>query len=106
MHQSDIPQDEWAERLNVFALSHDEQACSLSVDGAPEAEHLSLAGIEVDTHRQPPQISITAGEEPDQHVVHLIEQPTAVRLDDDNAQRAHRVEIDSEDGSCTILELE
>ena len=50
--------------------------------------------------------SITAGATPYRHLVHLIEQPTALRLDDDNAQRAHRLEIDSEDGSTTVLRLE
>ncbi|HEY4002365.1 MAG TPA: DUF5335 family protein [Candidatus Xenobia bacterium] len=75
--------------------------------GAQLATHgLPLAAIEADIKHSKAQISLLIGDQADQHVTHIIDKPTHVRIREVTSSSAATLQIESEGGITTLLSIE
>ena len=106
-HTVDIPPDQWSDYLE--RLSHDHLNRIVSVDVyEPQAERrqlhdLPLESIAVTLDGNQEVISIVAREEVRTHVVHVARAPLYLRAETGPDGMAKTLEIESENGGCTIV---
>ena len=112
MQTQEIPKHEWVPFLDDFSRRHQGEPVTVEVFGPNmgayrEAESLPLVGVSVDLRDggDNEQIEVIAGDSPRAHVMHSIRQPSQIWLAaaDEGADAA--LEIESEDGSKTLVRL-
>jgi hypothetical protein len=109
MRTRQIPRAEWFLFFQRFNRRHEGWLATLYVTGPRigaqiEARELPLEGIVADPVGEGP-IAIHLGQDPNKHLEHPVSDPVQVwvELDDNDAEAA--VEIESSDGTKTILEF-
>ena len=109
MHNRQIPRAEWIPFFEGFNRRHEGRPATLSVMSSRfgaqlEARELPFEGV-VASPLGSGSIAIHMGGDPGRNVEHPVSEPVRVwtELDDDGAEAA--VQIESADGTKTILEL-
>ena len=108
MRTVEIPRDAWAQTFNEFTAIHEGWLVSLDVLGPelgaqPEIHNLPLLGVSADRIDDDGTISISAACSAAGHITHMIHAVTRVYIErtDDGADAA--VQVESADGTTTIL---
>jgi hypothetical protein len=111
MYTEEIPRQLWVSYLKGFSRVHLGQQVRLWVAGPrselrKEAVNLPLVGIDVDRSAAGcERIDVIVGDAPGAHVTHDVRIPSAVRVAVDDAGEDMSLQIDSEDGSSTFVNL-
>ena len=107
MQTVEIPRPAWTSTLDNFSEIHEGWLVSLDVLGPaigaqPEVSNLPLLGVTAERGADA-AITISAGRSPSEHVTHTIHAPSRVYLErrEDGADVA--LEIESADGTRSIL---
>lgn len=110
MQTIEIPQKNWPSVLDQFSLTHEGQPISVDVlsseiGSQPEIRRLPLIGVVVEPLGRGDAITISAARERDAQTTHAIHSPTRVWIEraEDGADVA--LQIESTDGTKTILRL-
>lgn len=105
-----VPRAEWFSFLKGFSRRHADDPVTVQVlapglGSQVEARALPLEGIVAGRRTNSP-ISISVGRTPDRHVEHEVPDPSQVwvQISEDGAE--HALDIESQDGTRTILQLE
>jgi hypothetical protein len=104
-----IPRTEWSRFLEEFSRCHEDwlvtvRILSPSLGSQVESSGLPLEGIVADAGGHGP-ISIHLGRSPGQNVEHEIPDPKQVWVEFSAAGAEEALEIESEDGTKTIVEF-
>lgn len=105
----EIPRDEWIEFFDGFSRQHEGWLAAVEVFGADigaqvEARELPFAGITAEFKGSGENmISLLLGEEAEDHVTHTISRPTHVRLEQTAEGANAALQIESADGTTTLL---
>ena len=108
MRTVEIPREAWVEQLNEFTAIHEGWLVSLDVLGPeigaqPEIVNLPLLGVSADRVDHDGTIVVSVMLSPTEHFTHMIHGVTRIYIEraDDGADAA--LEIESADGTRTIL---
>jgi hypothetical protein len=108
MRTVEIPRAEWAQRLGEFTAIHAGWLVSLDVlapeiGAQPEIDNLPLLGVSTDRIDHDATIAVSAARSPTEHLTHVIHAATRIYVErtDEGADAA--LQIQSADGSSTIL---
>jgi Family of unknown function (DUF5335) len=104
----EIPRDEWIEFFDGFSRQHEGWLAAVEVFGTDigaqvEARELPFTGITADLKDGEDMVSIILGEEAEDHVTHTISRPTHVRLEQTAEGANAALQIESADGTTTLL---
>jgi uncharacterized protein DUF5335 len=109
MHNRQIPRAEWFRFFREFSARHEDwlvtvRITSPRIGSQVEARELPLEGIVASADATGP-ISIHVGRVPAKHIEHEVSDPVQVwvELSEEGAEQA--VEIESKDGTKTIVEF-
>jgi hypothetical protein len=111
MTTRDVPQSEWATFLDHFSRQHVGQLARVESAGREfgvqaNARNLPLLGVTAEVHGGGvPEIQVMVGDSPDAHVVHAISHPAAVRIGESNDGSSATLQIQSQDGVLTVLQV-
>jgi len=110
MQTREIPHNQWRSFFNDLSTQHRGHPIELCVrdagaDQRTQSERLQLVGLTDDPkNADGEQIEIFTGDMPVGHLTHMIGQPRRVRVGSpDDAAPAQQVEIESGDGSRTLI---
>jgi hypothetical protein len=109
MRTMEIPKNEWLNFFDIFSRQHEGWLATLEIAGSDvgdqiEAQQYWFSGISFDpkgTGRD--SIDIELGADPNRHVNHLVARPASVALMLSDAGAHEGLNIESEDGTKTIL---
>ncbi len=110
MPTREIPRSEWREFFDSFSTEHEGWLTSIEITGSDiggdqiEAGELPFQGISADTKgSEPDAIEIMCGRNPSDELTHIVHDASLVFFDQGEAGAHQAVEIESADGSKTIL---
>lgn len=108
MQTKEIPKSEWTPFFDSFSRKHEGWLVNLEIFGPEigaqvEQRELALEGITHERDEVEDAIMIMMGVRPDDHVTHLIRQPTAVSLEQTDEGADAALAIKSDDGATTLL---
>jgi len=111
MRTKEMPQAEWRRFFDDFSKQHAGWIVTLEVLGADlgdqeEATRLPLVGISADGKDRAHRLEIIVGGRPEAHVTHIINTPKRVWLTQPEAEAHEAVEIESEDGTTTLVHFQ
>jgi hypothetical protein len=107
----EIPREEWANYLDTFSRQHEGWLVTVEVLGTEigaqvEAEEKHLEGITAELKGGGEDlISINVGRTPAEHVTHNITAPTHVRIEQAENGADLALQIESSDGTTTLVSL-
>ena len=108
MQTVEVPTDSWPQTLNEFTSTHEGWLVSLDVFNSeigaqPEIDELPLVGIWMDRIDRDRSITISAARSAGDHISHTIRDAKRVQIErtDEGADAA--LEVESGDGTKTIL---
>jgi hypothetical protein len=105
----EIPRDEWVEFCDSFSRQHEGWIGTIEVLGKEigaqvEARELPFAGITAELKTGGEDvITITAREQPESHVAHIIVSPEKVMLEETDEGAHEALKVDASDGTATLL---
>jgi hypothetical protein len=104
----EIPRNEWIKFFDDFSQQHQGWVVSVEVispeiGDQEEAEGLPLVGISADVKDGENRIEIMVGGKPGAHVTRILESPKRVWVKQAEEEAHEAVDIESEDGTKTIL---
>jgi Family of unknown function (DUF5335) len=104
----EIPREEWIKFFDNFSKQHEGWIITLEVLGADigdqeEASGLPLVGISADLKDRENRIEILVGGRPGAHLTRIIGSPKRVWLKQPEEVGHETVEVESEDGTKTLL---
>lgn len=106
MATKEIPREEWTEFFDGFSRRHEGWLATVEVLGSAgaqvEARELPLVGIAADRHGAN-TISVIAAATPEEHVTHIVQNPTHVRIEEGAPVGGGAVQIESEAGETTLV---
>jgi hypothetical protein len=108
MSTRDIPREQWGRFFDDFSKKHDGWVVTLEVIGSDlgdqeEASGLPLVGISADVKDRENRIEIIVGGRPDVDVTRIIDTPKRVWFKESGTLGEDAIEVESEDGTKTIL---
>jgi hypothetical protein len=108
MQTVEIPHEAWAPTLNSFTAIHQGWLVSLDVLGSTiraqsEIRDLPLFSVATDTADHEEAIAISASRSADERITHRVYAPTRVQLQRREDGAAVALQIESADGTKTIL---
>lgn len=100
---------QWKSFANRFTAEHDGWSASLRVrepSGAIEMaiEDRPFRGLTIEDHHGNEALILMFGDDPDEHLAHIVEHPSSVTLDSAGPDRCSLV-VGLRDGSGCVLEL-
>jgi len=108
MQTVEIPRQSWVRQLDEFSAVHEGWLVSLDIlapelGAQPEIANLPLVGVSVDREGRNDTIVVSVARSATEHLSHLIRSATRVFVEraDDGPEAA--LEVESADGSKTIL---
>lgn len=106
----EIPQKDWARTLDEFSALHDGWLVSLDVLAPelgvqPEIHDMPLRGVTAESHPSGPFITIAAARNDGEHITHIIHDPTHVRIERTNDGADVALQIESTEGTSSILKF-
>ena len=109
MSNRQVPRAEWPGFFREFSRSHENESVTVrivspSLGSQVESQGLPLEGIVADAGGHG-RVSINLGRSPEQNVEHEVPEPRQVWVKVSAAGDEEALEIESEDGTKTIVEL-
>ncbi len=109
MPSRQIPRDEWKTFSNRFGEQHRGWPVTIEVlhfDGSPKvvARTIPLKEISADLHDEG-SISITAGRDWQEHVMHRVDAPSYVGIQEAQLGAGPELRIKSKDGTTTVVQF-
>ncbi len=100
---------QWKSFANRFTSEHDGWSASLQLrepGGAIEMaiEDRPFRGVTVEDHLGHEALILMFGDDPDEHLAHIMEHPSSVDLDDDEPAQCSLI-VGLQDGTGCVLEL-
>lgn len=110
MKTLDIPRRDWSDRLNEFTSAHEGWLVSIDVLGSnigvqPEIRDLPLLGIAADRPDHDGRISISVARTVTEHLTHVVHDVTRLYMERSEEGADVALEIQSADGTTTLLTL-
>lgn len=108
----EITRGDWQRFFDDFSKQHQGETASVEVIASaagvqPVAENLPFVGISADeAGSEKNSIDLILGTEPDDHLEHRISDPTHLWLKTDGDKVNDVIEIEAEDGTKTLLQLQ
>jgi hypothetical protein len=104
----EIPRNEWIKFFDDFSKQHQGWVVTVEVispelGDQEEADGLPLVGISADAKDGENRIEIMVGGKPEAHLTRIIESPTRVWVKQAEEEAHEAVDVESEDGTKTIL---
>jgi hypothetical protein len=104
-----LARDRWRQELDGFSRTHEGWVVRLAVtmpDGEMRvaAHDIPLQGVTADAGRDP-AIEVMLGNGPDVHVMHPVEHPVEIALEETDASAVKALVIRSADGTRTAVEF-
>src|SRR5690349_16435399 len=112
METKEIKREEWCHFLDDFSKVHQGERAALEVSGEdvgaqPAAQALPFVGISAeDAGSEKNAVEVFLGTEPEDHIEHLIRDPTHLWLKTAGNRGGDVLEIEAADGTKTLLQLE
>ena len=108
MQTREIPREEWVRYFDDFSKNHEGWIVTLEILGddlgdQEEATKLPLVGLSADVKAGENRIEIIIGGKPDIDVTRFIERPKHVWVKETRMPGDDAIEIESEDGTKTLL---
>ena len=108
MQTVEIPREAWGQRLNEFTAVHEGWLVSLDVLAAeigaqPEIRNLPLLGVSSDRIDRDATIAISVARSATDHLTHVIHAVTRVYVERTEEGADAALQIESADGTRTIL---
>jgi hypothetical protein len=108
MRTRDIPREQWVRFFDDFSKNHEGWVVTLEVLGSDlgdqeEATGLPLVGISADLKDRENRVEIIVGGKPDVDVTRFINTPKSVWVKEPTMPGDEAIEIESEDGTKTLL---
>ena len=103
-----IPRADWRVKLDEFSLAHEGWRVSLElleeeIGAQPEIDDLPLRGVTAEVRPHDSAITIAAGSKGEEHVTHIIHEPTCVQLEQNDEGADVALEIESSGHAKAIL---
>ncbi len=103
----EIPRNDWINFLDSFSRQHEGWLVSIE-QGSPtatigEVQNLPLAGVSTDHLGTQDEVYISVGKGTDDHLTHAVTQPRHLRFIVTESGAHEALEIDSADGSRTVV---
>ena len=110
MQTMKIPPEAWVRRLNEFTKIHEEWVVSLDVVGPdlgaqPQIDSLPLIGVSADRVNHDGTIAVSVAQPAGGHLTHIIEAVTHIYIERTDEGADVALDIESADGTKTILRL-
>ncbi len=111
MPTQEIPREEWPDFFCGFSHAHEGWFATVEVLGPEigaqtEARELPFEGISAEMNAPgEDSVELMIGEEPDSHVVHTIEGPTHIRLDQGENGEHEALQIEALGQPVTLIRL-
>jgi hypothetical protein len=111
MQTEEIPPAQWPTFLKDFSrvhLGHQVRLWVYAPVGGLRREAVDLPLVGIDTDRSTPggeRMDVIVGDSPRAHVAHRVRRPCALRVATRDGGMEMSLQIDSEDGSSTFLDL-
>jgi hypothetical protein len=110
MQTVELRQDTWAARLNEFAAIHEGWLVSLDVIGPrvavrPAIREMPLLGISLSHAEDGYAVTISLARSPAEHVTHVVDRVTRILLNRTEEGADASLEIESTQGTSTVLRL-
>ena len=111
MATEEIPQDHWAQFFDDFSQEHTNWQTSVELMGReigdqPRADNAPLQGISFDQFgSEAGDIEVALGDTADDFQIHRIEHPTHVRLTETQNGAELDLQIESAEGTTTLVRL-
>lgn len=108
MATREIERNKWTEEFNRLSRMHLGRVIDIEVIGEEigaqtESKNMPFEGISADFKDNENRIEISVGASPDSHVTRSITEPASVYLKQSNAGEDEALEIETADGTKTIL---
>lgn len=108
MRTRDIPREQWIRFFDDFSKNHEGWVVTLEVMGSDigdqeEASGLPLVGVSADVKAGENRVEIIVGGRPDVDVTRFIDAPKNVWVKESSTPGDEAIEIESEDGTKTLL---
>ena len=108
MQTREIPREQWIRYFDDFSKKHEGWVVTLEVVGSDlgaqeEASGLPLVGVSADVKARENRIEIIVGGRPDVDVTRFIDTPKKVWFKESGTLGEEAIEVESEDGTKTIL---
>jgi hypothetical protein len=108
MQTREIPREQWVRYFDDFSKKHEGWIVTLEVLGSDlgdqeEASRLPLVGLSADVKAGENRIEIIVGGRPDADVTRFINAPKHVWVKEPGIPGDEAVEVESEDGTKTLL---
>lgn len=113
MPEREIPKTGWDDFCDDFSRLHEGELVNVEIFGDGTrvkktlAKNLPLGGVsadfEPDFHGQ--TVSVIAGEEPDDHLTHIVEAPKRLSIEETEEGEHKALRIEAEDGSSVVVRL-
>jgi hypothetical protein len=108
MQSKEIPREQWISFLDDFSKRHAGWVVTMEVLGSDlgdqeESAVLPLVGISADVKDGENRIEVMVGGRPDANLTHIIDGAKRVLLTQSEAEQHDAVEIESDDGTRTLL---
>lgn len=103
-----IPREQWNNFFDSFSRQHEGWLATLQIFGdeigaQEEARELPLSGISLSSAKNENSIALSLGEEPGDHITHIIQEPKQVWVETTSEGVNSALEIESEDQTKTLL---
>lgn len=108
MQTVEIPREAWGQRLNEFTAVHEGWLVSLDVlameiGAQPEIRNLPLLGVSADRIDDDATIAVSVARSATDHLTHVVHAVTRVYLERTEEGADAALQIESADGTRTIL---
>jgi hypothetical protein len=109
MQTREIPRDEWLTFFDAFSRQHEGWLATVQVLGEEigaqtEANELPLVGVTADLKDgEDDTVAIIMGEAAEDHITHTVTRPAHVRLEQAEGGADEALEVESADGTRTLL---
>lgn len=106
----EVQHEEWIRFLDSFSRQHQDWIISIEVASPAgrlmEVEQNRFQGISMDRTEGKERAYVEVGDTRDQHFTHIVDDPTRIRLKRDEAGVHEGLEIDSADGTTTVIRFQ
>jgi hypothetical protein len=107
----EVARERWMSFFDDFSAEHDGWVVSVETLGPDlgaqqEVQGLPLVGITAEVKGEASRIEISMGDRPDAHVTRIIESPKHVWQKQAETEGHEAIEIESDDGTKTLLRFE
>jgi hypothetical protein len=110
METLELPRNKWTTQLDAFSTMHEGWPVSLEVLGSeigaqPELRSVPLIGISAEVTARGAAVAVSVARSPDAQTTHVVRDVTRIFIQQNEEGADATLEIESMDGSKTLLRL-